>query len=164
LCSKDCPEGWVAWGNLSKRTALKMELILNLLWLALVLPAYWLWRRELDCARSGRSFRSLHSVLVLGCILILLFPVISATDDLHFIRPEMEESSPSKRALKQIASDKASTWMFAHVPDLIQATATHSLAPADHICGQVFRVAVRCFSTLFFSTQPGRAPPRSLLA
>jgi hypothetical protein len=68
LYSKDCPEQVDCLGNLSNRTALKMELILNLLWLAL--PAYWLWRRELAGARSGRPFRSQHSVLVRGCILI----------------------------------------------------------------------------------------------
>ena len=99
-----------------------------------------------------------------GAAFSLRFLVISATDDLHFIRPEVEESSPSKRALKQIASDKGSTWMFAHVPDLVQVTATHSLTPADHISGQVFTIALRCFSALFFNAQPGRAPPRSLLA
>ena len=140
-----------------------MELILNLLWLALALPAYWLWRRELAGARSGRPFRSQHSVLVRGCILI------AVPRNFGYRRPALhtsgsEESSPSKRALKQIASDKGSTWMFAHVPDLVQATATHSLTPADHISGQVFTIALRCFSALFFNAQPGRAPPRSLLA
>lgn len=141
-----------------------MELILNLFWLALALPAYCLWRREVDSAPSGRRYSSLHSVVVLGCILFLLFPVISATDDLHFIRPEMEESSPSRRALKQVVSDKTSAWIHAYVPDLIQATSTHSLAPADHVCGQVITYAARPFSALMVHTRPGRAPPNSVLA
>jgi hypothetical protein len=86
-----------------------MELLLNLSWLMLALPAYWVWRREVEFGRGCERRKSLRGVMVLGCILTLLFPVISATDDLHFIRPEMEESASSKRALKQAASDRAST-------------------------------------------------------
>jgi ABC-type Fe3+-siderophore transport system permease subunit len=47
---------------------------------------------------------------VLGCALVLLFPVISASDDLHAMRAEMEESSPSKRSVSQTAGEKASIW------------------------------------------------------
>jgi len=43
----------------------------------------------------------------LGCALVLLFPVISATDDMHAMRAEMEESSPGKRGICQAAGEKA---------------------------------------------------------
>jgi len=72
-----------------------MELLLNLAWLLLALPAYWLWRR------GTRRFSSLQCLLALGCMLVLLFPVISASDDLHAMRSEMEDSSVSKRAMRQ---------------------------------------------------------------
>ena len=49
-----------------------MELLLNLAWLLLALPAYWLWR-ERSSARVGR--RSLQCLLSLGCMLVILFPV-----------------------------------------------------------------------------------------
>ena len=82
-----------------------MELLLNLVWLLLALPAYWLWRREAG-ARPGRGITSLQCLLALGCVLVLLFPVISASDDLHAMRAEMEESSPGKRGICQVAGEK----------------------------------------------------------
>jgi hypothetical protein len=67
-----------------------VELALNLCWLALVLPAFLLWQRRASYDRSRRG--SLLFVCALGCVLILLFPVISASDDLHSSGQAMEES------------------------------------------------------------------------
>jgi hypothetical protein len=67
-----------------------VELALNLCWLALVLPAFFLWQRRELCDRSARG--SLLFVCTLGCVLVLLFPVISASDDLHSSSQAMEES------------------------------------------------------------------------
>jgi hypothetical protein len=39
-------------------------------------------------------------------MLVLLFPVISATDDLHAMRAEMEESPASKRSVLQASNEK----------------------------------------------------------
>lgn len=86
-----------------------MELLLNLLWVMLAVPAFLIWRRERGSSRDGRP----HSLLVLGCVLALLFPVISATDDLHPIRAEMEENNPSKRIVKQSPSARSAAWIHA---------------------------------------------------
>jgi hypothetical protein len=85
-----------------------MELLLNLAWLLLAFPAYWLWRGS----RSGAEgkFTSLQCLLALGCVLVILFPVISATDDLIAMRTEMEESPISKRSVRLGTHDKASAW------------------------------------------------------
>lgn len=86
-----------------------MELLLNLAWLLLVFPAYWLWRGS----RSGRGFHrasSLQCILALFAALVMLFPVVSATDDLHAMRAEMEESPASKRSVRQSGNEKASLW------------------------------------------------------
>src|SRR5580704_649296 len=85
-----------------------MELLLNLVWVLLALPAYWLWRRSTG---SERGLSSLQCLLALGCVLVLLFPVISATDDLHAMRAEMEESASSKRAVRQAGNEKGSGWV-----------------------------------------------------
>ncbi len=87
-----------------------MELLLNLAWVLLALPGYWLWRQGAE-ARQSRRVSSPQFLLALGCALVLLFPVISASDDLHAMRAEMEESSPSKRAVRQASSDKHSAWV-----------------------------------------------------
>jgi hypothetical protein len=70
-----------------------MELILNLCWLMLLLPAFLLWRRRALPDRS--ACESLIFVCTLGCVLVLLFPVISASDDLHAFGQAMEESKHS---------------------------------------------------------------------
>ena len=84
-----------------------MELLLNLAWLLLAVPAYWLWRGSRN-ARTQSNISSLHCIVALGCLLFMLFPVISATDDLVAMRTEMEESPAGKRSMKQAATDKLS--------------------------------------------------------
>ena len=75
-----------------------MELLLNLVWLLLVLPGYWLWRRS----TGSRHASSRQCLLALGCAFVLLFPVISASDDLHAMRAEMEDPSSCKRFVRPI--------------------------------------------------------------
>src|ERR1700733_7240657 len=87
-----------------------MELLLNLAWMFLALPAFWLWRRGGD-ARVARRVTALQCLLALGSAGVLLFPVISATDDLHAMRAEMEESATNKRTVLHTGSEKHSTWV-----------------------------------------------------
>lgn len=137
-----------------------MELFLNLAWLLLALPAYWLWHG----AKGGeRKFSSLQCLLALGCVLVILFPVISATDDLMAMRTEMEESPVSKRSIHQTSHDKASAWNTRlQVPPALPETSI-SFAPALEQ-GTLFSS-----SSLFLPPVPlvlpvGRAPPISRLA
>jgi hypothetical protein len=94
-----------------------MELLLNLAWLLLALPAYWLWR-GCRTTHQGRKFTSLQCLLALGCALVVLFPVVSATDDLRAMRAEMEESSSSKRTVRLASNDKAPAWKWQSPPAL----------------------------------------------
>jgi len=87
-----------------------MELLLNILWLMLALPAVLVWRRESASSRgAGKPCRS-RSFVLLGCLLALLFPVVSASDDLHPISAEIEESGPFKRIVKQSPGVKTPAW------------------------------------------------------
>lgn len=72
-----------------------MELLLNFAWFAIAGAALWsfariAWpdRKQLLCAISG-----------LGCALLLLFPVISVSDDLHLQTAAVEDSGVTKRVL-----------------------------------------------------------------
>ncbi len=94
-----------------------MELLLNLAWLLLALPAYWLWRAS-RTTHASRTFGSLQCLLALGCLLVVLFPVVSATDDLRAMRTEMEESPSSKRTIRQASADKVSAWKLQTPPAL----------------------------------------------
>lgn len=138
-----------------------MELLLNIAWVLLVLPAYWLWCRNAD-ARQMRRVSALQCLLALGCVLVLLFPVISATDDLHAMRAEMEDSAVNKRAVRQAASDKSSAWVNR------MQTPPATVAGADWLAAP----EVGRFDVLVIAAAPlarpgifhaGRAPPYSLL-
>lgn len=98
-----------------------MELLLNLAWLLLALPAVWLWRSS-KTAPLGRRFNALQCLVALGCMLVILFPVVSATDDLRVMRSEMEESPASKRTLRAASNDKTSSSKWQSPPALLAAS------------------------------------------
>src|ERR1700674_637450 len=60
-----------------------METILNLVWLGVPLAATALWflRWSLCKRKPTASIRA--EIIAMGCAILLLFPVISLTDDLH---------------------------------------------------------------------------------
>jgi hypothetical protein len=138
-----------------------MELLLNLLWVLLALPAYWLWRRDAG-VRCARRVSSPQCLLVLGCVQVLLFPVISASDDLHAMRAEMEDSSISKRTVRQAGSDKNSAWVNRlQGPQAAVASAVRLVAPEIRLLEvSVTRVSPLARPCVFHG---GRAPPFSLL-
>ena|SRR5579864_1659058 len=135
-----------------------MELLLNLAWLLLALPAFWLWRGARSVPR-GHKFSPAQCLLALGCMLVILFPVISATDDLHAMRNEAEESSASKRAIRQASQDKTSVWKCHSQPAL--AVTASSLI----LCDQVWQPLPTLASLAPASPavrHSGRAPPFTL--
>jgi hypothetical protein len=143
-----------------------MELFLNLCWLALFGPAWLLWRRRSSSSGSGnrtegRAVRPPVFICALGCALVLLFPVISASDDLHAMRAEMEESSPGKRSVSQACGEKASLWhsRWQNLPAIVANTAAVAFTIEKH---EIFSVSLslpEAPSILCF----GRGPPRSRL-
>jgi hypothetical protein len=83
-----------------------IETILNLVWLAVTLAALGLWRFRWTGARRNPGHNVRLEAVAMVCILALLFPVISLTDDLH---PEVipVDASSSKRALCLLAAQHA---------------------------------------------------------
>ena len=137
-----------------------MELLLNLAWMLLALPAFWLWRQG-GTARVARRVTALQCLLALGCAVVLLFPVISATDDVHAMRAEMEGSAISKRTVRQAGSDKNSAWVDRlKGPPAVLANVMRLVLPEV----EPLEISVRCSAPL---ARPcvfhgGRAPPFSL--
>jgi hypothetical protein len=72
-----------------------MELLLNSFWAMLVAPAAMIWWGERRFARNSKHLCFSLSFVPLVCVLILLFPMVSATDDMQAMRGEVEDSSPS---------------------------------------------------------------------
>lgn len=137
-----------------------MELLLNLAWLLLALPAYWLWR-DSRSAHHGRRFASLQVLLTLGCMLVILFPVISASDDLVAMRAEMEETPVSKRSVCQKAGEKASAAKWHSQP--LAVLVSHFLVVHDQ-AGQVeFLDSFFAPKFHWLDLRP-RGPPQPVLA
>jgi hypothetical protein len=68
-----------------------MELLLNLIWVALAMGSFVIFMQPRQLNRDGTVYW--RSLLVLAFLLLLLFPVISASDDLHPTQALMEEAT-----------------------------------------------------------------------
>ncbi len=79
-----------------------MELLLNLIWLAVAAGALLAFARSRR--RSARMADVAYgtALVALACVLVLLFPVISASDDLHPAQAVVEDAS--KRVQQAIAT------------------------------------------------------------
>jgi hypothetical protein len=138
-----------------------MELLLNLLWLTLALPAIWMWRHASVYTKDRGLSDRIRPFVLFGCVLMLLFPVVSATDDLHAMRQEIEESSPSKRVVKQAVVDKSLTDI--HTAGALPAlTSPAWFCPSYEACGQVLVVSVLLPRQAQFHECASRAPPFAL--
>ena len=135
-----------------------MELLLNVLWLMLALPAVLVWRRQSAAARSSGKPSHFRWFVLLGCLMALLFPVVSATDDLHPIRAEIEESSPSKRAVKQSPGVKSPAWSYDGGRPLLLVHLA-ALLPDTEACGPVSECRTVLLQESPAGTINDRAPP-----
>jgi hypothetical protein len=137
-----------------------MELLLNLCWLSLLLPAYLLWRRRTSTTGSASPAgsppaRPLVFLCALGCAFVLLFPVISASDDLHPMRPEMEES---ERAFRHPGHCACTLHALTHAaPPALSSYA--SLTPAFEPIGTVLPFLPQRLGIFPVPVPAGRAPP-----
>jgi hypothetical protein len=137
-----------------------MELLLNLAWLLLALPAFWLWRGSRTVS-AGRKVTALQCLLALGCMLVILFPVISATDDLRAMRNEIEESPGNERNLRQASNDKAFACKWQNPPAL--AANASSVVQRDNSWRPVITSRLS-MPPAPATTRPGRSPPNSVLS
>jgi hypothetical protein len=140
-----------------------MELLLNVLWLLLAVPAVWVWRREALLPGGTTRFSSLRCLLILSCTIMLLFPVVSATDDLHAMRPEMEESSPSKRVIKPATGGKSPVWLSGGVVSPAHLAQPPILCFNEQNCGKVVTRSLWLLAEVRSAEGAGRAPPISRL-
>lgn len=70
-----------------------MELLLNLAWIAMTLAAFCLFLRNRGLSSQLPKVPYWKALLALACVLILLFPVISASDDLHPTQAVLEDAT-----------------------------------------------------------------------
>lgn len=139
-----------------------MEMALNIVWLLLLLPALWLYRRQKPNRTGPASHLARFApLLTLGCVLVLLFPVISASDDLHATRFVMEEPG-SQRWVKQLAGHRSiAASKLGSV--LVQAVASLCRHRNDQVCGQVYIAPPSFAGETAVSELASRAPPLPFL-
>ena len=130
-----------------------MELLLNLIWLLLIVPAFLLWRSS----RQARGVdRSGFSLLALGCVLALLFPVVSASDDMQAMRPEIEEAGGRDALSNSHHSRFAPTDSSSNSATLPPAPTAQ---PEFRIWGVVTPIVASSPAGHATATRAGRAPP-----
>src|SRR5215472_4394472 len=129
-----------------------MELLLNLLWCAIAVCAVVVHLGHPLMDR--RQFRVGLGALL--CVLTLLLPAISITDDLHFDTLAVEDSSSSKRLVNgavHAGSVSQIVWLWASFLRLL----------FRGLCRTTWRVRHETFTPrldlLFPSLILGRAPP-----
>ena len=77
-----------------------MELLLNLIWISLAPLAVFGFLRGRSVSGQLARVPYRKALIALVCVVVLLFPVISASDDLHPTQAVVEESSKKlKRAV-----------------------------------------------------------------
>jgi hypothetical protein len=136
-----------------------MELSLNLFWLLLVVVSVVAWRRQGSPRHRPQGARgSRHGLITLGCLLALLFPVISITDDLHAEQAIIEDLNPSKRAVRSSGgghpAPSLGTIGYAALPGILPAPATKG------VWILVLPSKARLASSAPADSSAGRAPPR----
>ena len=134
-----------------------IEYFLNSCWLLLFVPAFWIWRRRTLSVRKLHH-GSLQYLIALICVVFLLFPVISASDDLHAMRPEMEESSSSKRTFGQ-APEQRSSAQFHWAPLAARLTPLLIVLPNNQISNQRPLTQESLPPAVGLSALASRAPP-----
>jgi hypothetical protein len=86
-----------------------MEIILNMIWGLVAIWAFWFWASKSDRVTPSSRSALPSGVLALACALILLFPVISLTDDLHAELAVMEDGSGSVLKAQTLSQGGART-------------------------------------------------------
>jgi len=132
-----------------------MELLLNLIWVALASGAFLVFLRRQHEASHGRvSYR--RSLLALMCVVLLLFPVVSASDDLHPSQALLEDASKRIQHFYLLLQSSPGGSAGALLPAMLSATFLLAL--------QVWPPRRDSRSTVcvlrgYFALADGRAPP-----
>ncbi len=125
-----------------------MELFLNILWVLIVLTGTCVWRMRWAHHLRARQHETWRQWTAFACAMVLLFFVVSLTDDLHAELVLFEESSSSRRHATCLSCQH-------HSSRTVRAKAPHDSAilPASPV------VVPLVFSTFIFQLSENFRPP-----
>jgi hypothetical protein len=136
-----------------------MEVLLNTIWLLASIGAFLFWQVEAE-GTAWQEHSRRHRFLALLVALVLLFPVISLTDDLHAEQAAMEDSSRSLMKARNMAQGCLRAGGASIVT--IVTHAPFPVAVLDCFWGSVVQLEtpLRCLTQV--SAPDGRSPPFNL--
>jgi hypothetical protein len=133
-----------------------MELLLNLAWLMLAFAALGAFAsRRRSCAWTA-AIPHVKALLAIGCMLVLLFPVVSASDDLHPTQAVLEDASKRIHQLNLPAQQMQSHGPAGILPALLTICLLFSLPVLQWLRPDVATARVTVRERV---PRPGRAPP-----
>ena len=137
-----------------------MELALNLIWAIITVASYALLIRYLASRRTNlaRGLSRSQCVVALTCVLAILFPVISLSDDLHEMQATLVEASSSVLVIKKCVVNHSSNHARAlhQVPFVLASFATGARRA---VLGFLAAQQVARSSPGLPLAAPGRSPP-----
>jgi hypothetical protein len=136
-----------------------MELTTNLVWAIIAIASYTLLFRYLSSrAEHARNPSRSQCVVALACVLAILFPVISLSDDLHELQATVEEASSSVLVIKKCTANHSPN----HARTLHQVVlilASFASGARWDVLGSVPAQLSARFSPGLHLAALGRAPP-----
>jgi hypothetical protein len=137
-----------------------MELTLNLLWAIIAAASYALLFRNLASRKMNHARGPSRSqcLIALTCVLAILFPVISLSDDLHEMQATLEEASSSVLVIKKCVVNRSSNpaRTLHQVPFVLASFATSARRA---VLGFVTAEQIARFSSAPHPSTLARAPP-----
>jgi hypothetical protein len=136
-----------------------MELTLNLAWALIAIASYALFFRMLGRQGPGnqRGPGRWQCIVALTCALLILFPVISLTDDLHEMQATAEEAASCAVIKRCVASRGPYSERVVHQVPCLFAAITPHLAWA--VVGAAAVLPAACPRPALQQPASGRAPP-----
>ena len=134
-----------------------MEVLLNTTWLLVAIGAFLFWCPDSYGSTFGqRGHGTLLGILALACALVLLFPIISLTDDLHIEQAAIEDSSRSVIKARNLAQAPLRAARSPFLGALNRASYSDS---ALQVLASVvlFESCITCRTPI--SAHEGRSPP-----
>jgi hypothetical protein len=137
-----------------------MEVLLNTIWLLVAVGAFLFWRAETFAgAPTNRGHNCPLVLLSLACALVLLFPVISLTDDLHAEQAPMEDSSRSVMKARNLAHGCFHTSRFPLITTVNRALCSCGLRL---VLGAIVLPDTPSLGIPPISSHQGRSPPSKI--
>jgi hypothetical protein len=137
-----------------------MELVLNVAWFIIAATSYALLFRSLTSrsAERNRGPSPFQREVALSSVLLILFPVISLTDDLHEMQAALEESSSSGAIMERsVGYHQLTTVSIPH--QLVYIVSSVGVTIGLAAFGNTATQRTVLLSSGLWLTSLGRAPP-----